>query len=152
MELLGRFGSLLAPASRLLALERKRQAGDDEGGKKDRQKPLSSASEGEGLAVDGVEGLGSAGVSAITNLHGVTSRFDWYLDRGVHFEPSGTLTIHHDVIRTTTDLRSDRFVRQFKNCRHRQTLSVSTGRSAGALICFGASRWVSRVDFAGIVR
>ena len=91
-ELAGRCGSLLAPASRLLALELERQAGDDEECEKDRQKPLSSASVDDGLAFGGVESLGSAGVSAIANLHGVMSRFDWYLDRGVHFERSGTLT------------------------------------------------------------
>ena len=113
---------LLAPGCQLLALELERQAGDDEGREKDRQEPLSSASEDDGLAFGGVESLGSAGVSAIVNLHGVTSRFDWHLDRGVHFERSGTLTINRDVVRATTDLRSDGFVRQLESCRHLQSL------------------------------
>jgi hypothetical protein len=113
---------LLAPGCQLLALELERQAGDDEGREKDRQKSLSSATEGDGLPLGDVEGLGSAGVSAIANLHGVTSRLDWYLDRGVHFERSGTLTINRDVVRATTDLRSDGFVRQLESCRHLQSL------------------------------
>jgi len=121
-ELARRFECLIAPASRLLTRELERQAGDNEGCEKDRQKPLSSASEGDGLALGGVEGLGSAGVSAIANLHGMTSRFDCYLDRGVHFERSGILTINHDVVRSTTDLRSDRFVLQLESCRHLQAL------------------------------
>ena len=70
----------------LLALELERQAGDDKGREKDRQKPLSSASEGDCFALGSIESLGSAGISAIANLHGVTSRFDWQLDRCVHFE------------------------------------------------------------------
>src|SRR5450759_2702468 len=68
--------------------ELERQAGDDEGREEDRQNALSGASEGDGLALGGLEGLTSAGVSATANLHGVTSRFDWYLDRVVHFELS----------------------------------------------------------------
>src|SRR5664280_3860768 len=96
----------------------KRQAGDDEGREEDRQKTLSGASEGDGLVLGGVEGLSSAGVSAIANLQGVTSRFDWYLDRGVHFERSGTLTINHDVVRAPSDLDPDCFMRQFQRCDH----------------------------------
>jgi hypothetical protein len=87
--------------------ELERQAGNDEGREEDRQKTLSSASEGDGLTLGGVEGLSSAGVSATANLQGVTSRFDWYLDRVVHFERSGTLTVNHDVVRATSDLDSD---------------------------------------------
>ena len=45
---------------RLLATERECEAGNDEGQEKDRQDALSGASEGDGLAVGGVEGLGSA--------------------------------------------------------------------------------------------
>jgi hypothetical protein len=98
--------------------ELERQAGDDEGRKEDRQKTLSGASEGDGLVLGGVEGLSSAGVSTIVNLQGVTSRFDWYLDRVVHFERSGTLTINHDVVRASSDLDSDCFMRQFQRCGH----------------------------------
>jgi hypothetical protein len=65
--------------------ELERQAGDDEGREEDRQNALSVASEGDGLALGGLEGLSSAGVAATANLQGVTSRFDWYLDRVVHF-------------------------------------------------------------------
>ena len=99
--------------------ELERQAGDDEGREEDRQKTLSGASEGDGLALGGVEGLSSAGVSAIANLHGVMSRFDWYLDRVVHFERSGTLTVDHDVVGATSDLDADCFMRQLQRCGHR---------------------------------
>jgi hypothetical protein len=95
-----------------------RQAGDDEGSEEDRQKTLSGASEGDGLALGGIEGLSSARVSAIANLQGVTSRFDWYLDRVVHFDRSGTLTVNHDVVRATSDLDSDCFMRQPQRCGH----------------------------------
>jgi len=67
-------------------MERECQAGNDEGQEKDRQDALSAASEGDGFALGGIEGLGSAGVSAIADLQGVTSWFDWYLDRVVQFE------------------------------------------------------------------
>src|SRR5437870_1086696 len=116
---------------RLLASERECQAGDDEGRGKDGQNPLSGAPEGDGFALSGVEGLSSAGVSAVANLEGMTSRFDWYLDRVVHFERSGTLTINHDVVRATSDLDSDCFVRQLQRCGHRRSPLVS-GR------CFSA--------------
>jgi hypothetical protein len=98
--------------------ELERQAGDDKGREEDRQNALSGASEGDGLALGGLEGLSSAGVSAAANLQGVTSRFDWYLDRVVHFERSGTLTVNHDVVRATSDLDSDCFMRQFQRCGH----------------------------------
>ena len=47
-------------ASRLLADENERQSGDDERREEERQEPLARASEGDDLAVGGVEGLGSA--------------------------------------------------------------------------------------------
>jgi hypothetical protein len=68
------------------------QAGDYEGSEKDPQKTLSGASEGDGLALGVVEGLSSAGASAIANLQGVTSRFDfcrvfpWVLDGERHLQ------------------------------------------------------------------
>jgi hypothetical protein len=95
-----------------------RQAGDNEGSEEDRQKTLSGASEGDGLALGGVEGLSSAGVSAVANLQGVTSGFDWYLDRVVHLDRPGMLTVNHDVVRTTSDLDSDCFMRQPQSCGH----------------------------------
>jgi uncharacterized lipoprotein NlpE involved in copper resistance len=95
-----------------------RQAGDDEGCEEDREKTLSCASEGDGLALGGVEGLSTAGVSAIAELQGVTSRFDWYLDRLVHFDRSGTPIVNHDVVRATSNLSSDCFVRQLQRCGH----------------------------------
>jgi hypothetical protein len=98
--------------------ELERQAGDHEGHEEDRQKTLSGASEGDGLVLGGGEGLGPAGVSAIANLQGVTSRFDWYLNRVVHFERSGTLTVKHYVVRATSDLDSDCFMRQFERRGH----------------------------------
>jgi hypothetical protein len=98
--------------------ELERQAGDDEGREEDRQETLSRASEGDGLALGDVEGLTSAGVSTIANLQGVTSRFDWYLGRVVHFDRSGTLTVNHDVVRATSDLDSDCFMRQPQRCGH----------------------------------
>src|ERR1035437_1793252 len=105
--------------------ELERQAWDDEGREKDRQKALSGASEGDGLALGGLEGPSSAGVSATANLQGVTSRFDWYLDRVVHLERSGTLTVNHDVVRATSDLDPDCFMRHLQGCCHlRSPLSV----------------------------
>jgi hypothetical protein len=95
-----------------------RQTGDDEGREEDRQKTLSGASEGDGLLLGCVEGLSSAGVSATANLQGVTSGFDWYLDRVVHVERSGTLTVNHDVVSATSDLDSDCFMHQFQRCGH----------------------------------
>jgi hypothetical protein len=47
---------------------------------------LSGGPEGDGFAVGGVEGLGSAGVPAVADLQGVTSRFDWPLVRLVHLD------------------------------------------------------------------
>src|SRR5450759_5126004 len=108
-----------------LTAELERQAWDDEGREKDRQKALSGASEGDGLALGGLERLSSAGVSATANLQAVTSRFDWYLDRVVHLERSGTLTVNHDVVRATSDLDSDCFMRHLQGCCHlRSPLSV----------------------------
>jgi hypothetical protein len=49
------------------------------------------------------------------------SSFDWYLDRVVHFERPDTLTVDHDIERATTDLHSDRFMRQLESCRHLQS-------------------------------
>jgi len=62
------------------------QPGHDKGCEKDRQEPLSGASEGDDLFLGGVEGLSAARVSSIANLQGVPSRLDWYLDRVVHFD------------------------------------------------------------------
>ena len=61
----GRWAGVVTPpglgaASRLLANENECQAGDDEGREEERQEPLARASEGDDLAVGGVEGLGSA--------------------------------------------------------------------------------------------
>jgi hypothetical protein len=108
--------------------ELERQAGDHEGREEDRQKALSGASEGNSLALGGLEGPSSAGVSATANLQGVTSRFDWYLDRVVHFERSGTLTVNHDVVRATSDFDSDCFMRHLQGCcQLRSPLSVVRG-------------------------
>jgi hypothetical protein len=49
-------------------MERECQAGNEEGQKEDRQDALAATSEGDGFALGGVEGLGSAGVSAVADL------------------------------------------------------------------------------------
>src|SRR5580704_5045490 len=95
-----------------------RQAGDEEGREEDRQKALSGASEGDGLALGGVEGLRAAGVSPTANLQRVPSGFDRYLDRAVHFDRSGKLTVNHDVVRATSDLGSERLMRHLQGCCH----------------------------------
>src|SRR6202046_3134772 len=88
------------------------------GCEKDRQEPLSGASEGDDLFLGGVEGFSAARVSPIANLHGVTSRLDWYLDRVVHFDRPGPLTVDHDIVGATTDLCSDCLMRQLQRRRH----------------------------------
>src|SRR5580692_9888103 len=80
-----------------LTSELQRQAWDDEGREEDRQEALSGASEGDGLVLGGIEGLSSAGVPATANLQCVPSRFDWYLDRVVHLDRPGLLTVHQNV-------------------------------------------------------
>jgi hypothetical protein len=35
------------------------------------------------------------------------SNFDWNLDRVVHFERSGLLTVNDDVVRASSNLNSD---------------------------------------------
>src|SRR5450631_3343358 len=109
--------------------ELERQAWDDEGREEDRQKALSGASEGDGLALGGLEGTSSAGVSATAKLQGVTSRFDRYLDRVVHFDRPGTLTVNDDVVRATSYLGPDCLMRHLQGCCHlRSPLSGSTPR------------------------
>src|ERR1700691_628393 len=99
-------------------MERECQAGNGEGQEEDRQDALAAASEGDGFALGGVEGLGSARVSAIAGLQGVMCGFDWYLDRVVQFERSDTLAVEDDVVGPATDLHSDCSVRQLQRCRH----------------------------------
>jgi hypothetical protein len=103
---------------RLLPIERECQAGNDEGQEKDRQDALSAASEAGDLALGDVEGLGSAGVSAAADLHGVMSGFDRYGDGLVQFEGPGTLAVDHEVVRAAADFHSDGFVRQPQRCGH----------------------------------
>src|ERR1700722_14852714 len=94
------------------------QPGNDEGCQKDRQEPLSGASEGDDLALGGVECFGTAGLSVIPYLQGMTAGLDWYLDRVVHFDRPHPLIVDHDVVRATTYLGSDCLVRQLQRCRH----------------------------------
>jgi hypothetical protein len=101
-----------------IANEFQGQAGNDKGCEKDRQEPLSGASEGDDLALGGVEGLSAARVSAIADLQGMRSRLDWYLDRVVHFDRPNPLTIEYDIVRAATDLRSDCLMRQLQGRRH----------------------------------
>jgi hypothetical protein len=103
---------------RLLANEFECQAGDDERREKERQKPLAGAPEGDDFTLGRIEGLSSARVSAIADLQGVTSRLDWRLDRVVQFDRPDTLTVNLDIVRATTDLYSDCFVRQLQRCGH----------------------------------
>ena len=65
------------------------QLGHEKGCEKDRQKPLSGASEGDNLVLSGDEAFGAARVPAIANLQGVASSLDRYLDRLVHFDRPG---------------------------------------------------------------
>jgi len=95
------------PRRWLLPDELEGQAGNDEGREKEGQKPLAGASEGDNFAVGGIECLSSARVSAFADLEGVTSRFDRYFDRAVHFNRPGTLTVDQDIVRVATDLRTD---------------------------------------------
>src|SRR5271169_4267793 len=94
------------------------QPGNDEGCQKDRQEPLSGASEGDDLALGGVEGFSAARLSAIADLQGMTFRLDWYLDRVVHFDRPDPLTVDHDIVRATTDLHSDCLMGQLQRRRH----------------------------------
>jgi hypothetical protein len=87
--------------------ELERQAGNDEGREKERQEPLASAPEGDHFAVGGIERLRPARVSAIADLDGVTSRFDWRLERSVHFNRPDAFTVNQDIVRAATDLHSD---------------------------------------------
>ena len=122
----------------LLAMERDCQAGNDEGQEEDRQDALSAASEGDGFALGGVEGLGSAGVSAVADLQGVTSGFDWYVDGLVQFHGPGRLFVDHRVVCAAADLRSDCLVPQssallplFISSCSRRALSVVSGARRG---------------------
>jgi hypothetical protein len=98
--------------------ELERQAGYDEGREEDRQKTLPGASKGDGLALGCVERLRSAGVTATANLQGMTSKFDWHLDRLIHLYRPGRLTVNHDVVRATSDLGSDCLMCQFQRGGH----------------------------------
>src|SRR5580704_16071048 len=103
------------------------QPGHDEGCEKDRQEPLSGTSEGDDLFLRGVEGLRAARVSSVANLQGVTSRLDRYLDRVVHLDRPGPLTVDHDIVGATTDLGSDCLMRYLQRRRH---LLISSCRAA----------------------
>src|ERR1700692_1655295 len=107
--------------------ELERQAGYEEGREEDRQKALSGASEGDGRSLGGGEGPSSAGVSATANLQGVTAGFDRYLDRVVHFDRSGKLTVNHDVVRATAALGSDCFMRHLQGCCHLRSPLLGLG-------------------------
>jgi hypothetical protein len=105
-------GAHMARSLGSFAYERERQTGNDEGRKKNRQEPLSGASVGDDLALRGLEGLSSARVSAIADLHSVMSSLDRDLDRIVHLDRPDALTVDHDIVSSSTDLRSDCLVRQ----------------------------------------
>ncbi len=46
---------------------------------------------------------------------------DWNLDRVIHVARPDTLTVDYNIERATTDLRSDRLMRQLESCRHLQS-------------------------------
>ncbi len=128
-----------------LAHEFQRQPGNDERCEKERQEPLSGAAEGDDLALGGVEGLRAARVSAIADLQGMTSRLDWYLDRVIHFDRPVPLTIDHDIVRATTDLRSDCLMRHLQRCRY---LLISSCFSTTLLWVLGDERNVPATGVA----
>jgi hypothetical protein len=97
---------------RSFANERECQTGKDKGRKKNRKEPLSSASVGDGLALCCLEGSSSTRVSATADLKSMTSGLDRDLDRFVHFDGPDALTVDHDIVGSSTDLRSDCLMRQ----------------------------------------
>ena len=99
------------------ANELQRQPGNDEGCQEDRQEPLSGASEGDDFALRYVEGFVAARHSAIVDLQGMTSTLDGQLDRVVHVDRPNQFTVEDGIVRATTDLRSDRPMRQLHRCR-----------------------------------
>jgi len=68
----------------------------------------------------------------VAGLQGVMSSFDWYLDRVSFISTDPTRsTVDHDIVRATTDLHSDRLVRELESCRHLHPfLCQAIGRSA----------------------
>src|SRR5579872_1917611 len=98
-------------------MELERQAGNREGREKERQESLAGASECDQLALSGIEGLRPARITAIADLEGVTSRFDWRFERLVHFNRAGTRTVNQYIERAATDLHSDCFMRDLESCR-----------------------------------
>jgi hypothetical protein len=109
------------------------------------RKATSGASEGDDLALGGVEGLSAARVSPIANLQGMTSWLDWYLDRVVHLDPTrpdptrpDPLTVDRDIVRATTDLRPDCLMRQLQ---HRRYLLVSSRFLTALLWLPGGWTW-----------
>jgi hypothetical protein len=103
---------------RLHAYEREGETGDKEGQEKNRQKTLSGASKSNDVTFNGVECLGSTGLAAISNLQRMTTRLYRRLDRVVHRERINSLPIYLDVVRATTDLNSNCFMRYFECCGH----------------------------------
>jgi hypothetical protein len=82
-----------AAGALLLRTDRERQAWHDERREKDRQEPLSGASESDDLALSSVEVHSATQVSTVANLQGVMSGFNRYLDRLVHFDRTDTITV-----------------------------------------------------------
>jgi hypothetical protein len=97
------------------------QTGNEEGSEEDRKKTFSGTPKGYGLTFNGVEGLYSTGVSTISNLQGMASRFDCYIDRFIHIDRSSLVAINHNVVGTASNLYSNRFMRQLQHCYHGRT-------------------------------
>jgi len=98
----------------LLAMERERQTGNEEGQEKDRQDALPAASEAGDFALGDVEALGAARVSAAADLEAVRSGWHGHLERTVQFQRSDMIPVEQDVVRATTDLHSDGLVGQLQ--------------------------------------
>src|ERR1039458_5446556 len=123
----------------LARTERKRQAWHDERHEKDRQEPLSGASERDNLALGRVEGQSAAQVSAVADLQGVMSSFDWYLDRVVHFDRPDTLTVDHDIERATRTSTPIALCVSFRVADIVSVLSMSVDRLLLAALIMKAS-------------
>ena len=92
------------------------RASSSPGGSRDKQ--ICHSRSGPGSDQCGVESLGPAGVPTVADLQGVTSRFDWRLERVVQFERPDMLPVEHDNVRATADLYSDCLMRELQRCRH----------------------------------
>src|SRR6266702_1270901 len=71
-----------------------------------------------------VEGRSPARVSAVAELQGVTSGFDWRLDGLVRADRRDVRAVDQDVELATMDLHADEVSRQLDRCRHLEAPSL----------------------------